>query len=355
MSSQSNLTYEVYNSNSFAVYGDKAKYAALVKSIGGKWNGRMKTRPGWNVPLDRKDALIKIVNQANGVVNGANASKITKSRKDQRRYHRAISAQNSVASDDTVEKSSNSVSSISPERQQRAKEFSEEKRAYGEYFKSQEEMSRSRSPSEASSSERSSSSSSSEEESSDDEDERREKERLERERREKERLEKERREKERLERERREKERELLEKDKAAREHQRKKEERRREKEERRRKKKERRRAKEERYNDDSPSPRRRRSPTPEPQRRSPDVRGRFSSIYDKSPHGRQHDLRSSDGDSSDASLSPPPRSPRHHSKHKHSKRDKHSEKSKNKYKDENARLKKKLLKLMAKMEKGRN
>ena len=90
------LTFKEYNKKSFAVYGDKSKYATLVKSIGGRWNSRMKGgTPGWLVPRENLNKLKKLVSSVNSLK--ADFSKTSspkpeiKSRKNQTKYHREVS------------------------------------------------------------------------------------------------------------------------------------------------------------------------------------------------------------------------------------------------------------------------
>src|SRR3990167_4314323 len=65
---QPNLTYEVYNKNSFVVHGDRSKYDALLKTVGGRWNPRLtKCNPGWTVPLHREPELKKLVENINTI------------------------------------------------------------------------------------------------------------------------------------------------------------------------------------------------------------------------------------------------------------------------------------------------
>ena len=67
--SNKELTYEDYNKRSFAVRGDRKKYAKKLKNVNGRWNQRMKDGPGWLVPkenLEGLKALIASVNKSSG-------------------------------------------------------------------------------------------------------------------------------------------------------------------------------------------------------------------------------------------------------------------------------------------------
>ena len=55
------LVYEVYNKKSLAVHGDKQKYQNLIKKLGGRWNPRMKTGPGWTVPKEKESLLKNLI------------------------------------------------------------------------------------------------------------------------------------------------------------------------------------------------------------------------------------------------------------------------------------------------------
>jgi hypothetical protein len=59
--SNQELIYEEYNDNSYAVRGDKKKYAKKIKDIGGRWNPRMKGGEGWLVPKENLENLKNLV------------------------------------------------------------------------------------------------------------------------------------------------------------------------------------------------------------------------------------------------------------------------------------------------------
>lgn len=101
----SELVWQGYNKQSLVVIGDRQKYGQLIKNIGGRWNSRLKNfQPGWTVPRDKEAELKKLINEIN---NPAPVEKSeepvlteTKSRKNQKKYHRAVSASESDDSDD---------------------------------------------------------------------------------------------------------------------------------------------------------------------------------------------------------------------------------------------------------------
>jgi hypothetical protein len=91
-SQTSSLTYDVYNEKSFAVRGDKELYQKRIKQIkGSRYNPRLRGGTGWLVPRDKQnelDALIQKINLDNRLKTMQSHAK---SRKDQRKYHRAVS------------------------------------------------------------------------------------------------------------------------------------------------------------------------------------------------------------------------------------------------------------------------
>jgi len=87
------LTYEVYNKNSFVVRGDRATYGTLMKKIGGRWNSRLNPTPGWTILKTKEDDLKKLLQSLSNSPT-KELEKIesgVKSRKEQNKYHRAVS------------------------------------------------------------------------------------------------------------------------------------------------------------------------------------------------------------------------------------------------------------------------
>ena len=66
--SDEGLRYEDLTKKSFAVFGDRAKYDKLVKSIGGVWNAKLKPNPGWSVNKEYTEKLIELVKNPDGYV-----------------------------------------------------------------------------------------------------------------------------------------------------------------------------------------------------------------------------------------------------------------------------------------------
>ena len=50
------LSYEPYNKTKLAVRGDQ-QYDSIIKTLGGRWNSRMKGGPGWTIDLNKEDQL----------------------------------------------------------------------------------------------------------------------------------------------------------------------------------------------------------------------------------------------------------------------------------------------------------
>ena len=56
------LTCEPYK-NKLAVRGD-LKYDSEIRKLGGRWNSKMKNGAGWTVPLDQREKIMKLVENA---------------------------------------------------------------------------------------------------------------------------------------------------------------------------------------------------------------------------------------------------------------------------------------------------
>ena len=107
--SKQELTHEEYNKLSFAVRGDKKKYAKKLKDIGGRWNPRMKGGEGWLVPKENLENLKSLLTE----VNISEESEITqiKSRKNQNKYRREVSDIEEVSSSESGSDSDSSSES----------------------------------------------------------------------------------------------------------------------------------------------------------------------------------------------------------------------------------------------------
>ena len=92
----SELTYELYpfRDNTIVVFGDRDKFGKIMKSLGARWNSRLKgdKKQGWTIPTLREQELIKICETFKREEQMKNMEKNKKSRKEQKKYHRAISS-----------------------------------------------------------------------------------------------------------------------------------------------------------------------------------------------------------------------------------------------------------------------
>ena len=59
------LTYTKYNEEKLAVRGDRNKYQNFIKTLGGRWNSRMKGGEGWFVPIIQESNLKNFINEIN--------------------------------------------------------------------------------------------------------------------------------------------------------------------------------------------------------------------------------------------------------------------------------------------------
>ena len=100
-----NLTYDVYNSNSFAVRGDKELYSKKMKKIKGtRWNSRLKDGAGWLVPRTAQAELDAIIKATTMTQKLANMQGHAKPRKEQKKYRRAISGDEYSSAEEVEEK-----------------------------------------------------------------------------------------------------------------------------------------------------------------------------------------------------------------------------------------------------------
>lgn len=122
----SQLTYQEYNKKSLAVFGDRAKYGKSINSIGGRWNSKLKgDKEGWLVPREKEADLKRLIESVNILVAEpaknsrtdelAELQQKVKSRKNQKRFHRAIS---------NTDSSTESSDSESPRKSREVKERS---------------------------------------------------------------------------------------------------------------------------------------------------------------------------------------------------------------------------------------
>lgn len=92
MSTVTEITYEPYNKNSLIVHGaDKLEHRTVFRSIDGRWNSRLRQGPAWLIPRHEEKRLIQVINQLNKQHELVEMKSNAKSRKEQHKYHRAVS------------------------------------------------------------------------------------------------------------------------------------------------------------------------------------------------------------------------------------------------------------------------
>jgi hypothetical protein len=111
----SSLRYDDYNENSFVIYGDREKFTKAIRLIGGRWNSKLKNGPGWTILKDKEDALKKLIQSIGGDVRDKQLDIIKqniKHRKQQKKYHRAVSESSSEEGEPVHD--SNSLVPVTP-------------------------------------------------------------------------------------------------------------------------------------------------------------------------------------------------------------------------------------------------
>ena len=91
------LYYKIYDKKSLIVYGDKEKYQTYIKTLDGNWGTKLKNsvHPGWIVPKEKERELKELIKS----IKFNNLSSNVKSRKSQKKYHRAVSEDSSDSSE----------------------------------------------------------------------------------------------------------------------------------------------------------------------------------------------------------------------------------------------------------------
>jgi len=84
------LRYEPYTKDRLSIFGDKAKYAGLMKESGCRWNSRMDIA-GWNISATAEPRIKKMIASINKEEELRVAISNAKNRNDQKKYHRAKS------------------------------------------------------------------------------------------------------------------------------------------------------------------------------------------------------------------------------------------------------------------------
>lgn len=128
------LTYEKYDKKRLAIYGDRDKYNALLGAIGARWNPKMTTRPGWNLPVEKEEDLKKLIKDLNKENLLKEVENNVESRKTQRRYHRGVSGR---SNEDFPEPTSVVVERKKPQKEKRIEKKDDNKQKnITDYYKS---------------------------------------------------------------------------------------------------------------------------------------------------------------------------------------------------------------------------
>jgi len=85
------LVYTFLNTDKIVVRGNKDKYDAILKTIGGKWNASLKAGPGWVIEREKEQKLKKLIGSLKSESSLTQLKGNIKSRKEQKKFHRAIS------------------------------------------------------------------------------------------------------------------------------------------------------------------------------------------------------------------------------------------------------------------------
>jgi len=84
------LRCEPYTKDRLSIFGDRDKYADLLKKAGCRWNSRMQI-PGWNISSGEELRIKKLIGSINKEEELRSVISKAKNRKDQQKYHRAKS------------------------------------------------------------------------------------------------------------------------------------------------------------------------------------------------------------------------------------------------------------------------
>lgn len=85
-----NLRYHNYDYGSLVVFGEKKRYHSFMKKLGGRWSSKLKydLGEGWIIPDSKREQLDQLILD----FQFQDMEKNARSRHDQRKYHRAVSA-----------------------------------------------------------------------------------------------------------------------------------------------------------------------------------------------------------------------------------------------------------------------
>lgn len=84
------LRYHNYDYGSLVVFGDKKRFGSYMKKLKGRWSSKLKydLGAGWIVPESKREELDRLILE----FQFQDMEKNARSRHDQRKYHRAVSA-----------------------------------------------------------------------------------------------------------------------------------------------------------------------------------------------------------------------------------------------------------------------
>jgi hypothetical protein len=105
------LTYKVYNKTRLVVRGDRSKYGRIISNLGGRWYGKLKGGPGWTISRDKESEIKKLMGVVQEDESLDNMKTSAKSRKNQKKYHRAVSEKESDEESPEEDKESSDESS----------------------------------------------------------------------------------------------------------------------------------------------------------------------------------------------------------------------------------------------------
>ena len=117
MSHSPKLTYEPYNNKSLVVHGgDKLTHSKAFRQINGRWNSRLiqGTGPAWLIPRANETQLVEVLAKINREDELNHMKTTAKSRKEQHKYHRAVS-ESEYSSDESQHSSNLSTREIQPQ------------------------------------------------------------------------------------------------------------------------------------------------------------------------------------------------------------------------------------------------
>jgi len=115
------LTYKSYDNERLIVSGDRSRYSNLMRSVGGRWQSRVKKgyEPGWLISKTRERDLKQLLESIQGKSRLSEMQEHARSRKHQKRYHRAVSG------DEASDEELTPQLSINPKLQETVNEYLE--------------------------------------------------------------------------------------------------------------------------------------------------------------------------------------------------------------------------------------